>query len=170
MNSRRIWALLRFTLTTLFLFVVWVLFSADTGGFSLLFGFFASLLTASLTYHIFLPEHEANLRFFVPRFWYLVRYLFLMVASLYISSFQVVKAVISANTNPRIVHFRTRLRSDIARTVLANSITFTPGTMTLDLNDDHLTVHWLLCTTTHGKAAGEAIKTKLEHMLGRTWL
>jgi multicomponent Na+:H+ antiporter subunit E len=42
--------------------------------------------------------------------------------------------------------------------------------MTLDLNDDHLTVHWLLCTTTHAKAAGEAVKTKLEHALGRTWL
>ncbi|NCC63968.1 MAG: cation:proton antiporter [Spirochaetia bacterium] len=170
MNIRRIWALLRFTLTTLFLFVVWVLFTADAKGLSLLFGLFASLLTSALTYHIFLPEHEGNLRFFIPRFWYLIRFLFLMIVSLYVSSFQVVKSVMSKNTNPRIVHFRTRLRSDLARTVLANCITFTPGTLTLDLNDDHLTVHWLLCTTTHAKAAGEAIKTKLEHTLGRTWL
>ncbi len=170
MNSRRVWALLRFALTSIFLFVVWVLFSADADEFSLLFGFFASLLTAALTYYIFLPEHEANLRFFIPRLWYLNRFFFLMVISLYTSSFQVVKAVISGNTNPRIVHFRTKLRSDIARTMLANCITFTPGTMTLDLNDDHLSVHWLLCSTTHAKAAGEAIKTKQEHMLGRTWL
>lgn len=170
MNSRRVWALLRFALTTIFLFVVWVLFSADTDKFSLLFGFFASLISAALTYQIFLPEHEANLRFFIPRLWHLNRFYIVIVISLYTSSFQVVKAVISGNTNPRIVHFRTKLRSDIARTVLANSITFTPGTMTLDLNDDHLSVHWLLCTTTHSKAAGEAIKARQEHLLGRTWL
>ena len=170
MNSRRAWAILRFVLTTLFLYFVWVLFTADLGLFSLLFGLGASVLTAALTYHIFLPEHEANLRFFIPHLWALLRFLFLMVLSLYQSSYQVVKAIITGNTNPRIVHFRTHLRSDLARTVLANAITFTPGTMTLDLNDDHLTVHWLLCTTTHAKAAGEAVKTKLEHALGRTWL
>lgn len=170
MNSRRTWAFIRFGLTTLFLFVVWILFSANVGFFSLLFGFFISLLSASLTYHIFLPEHEANLHFFIPRPFSLIRFFILMVAALYASSFQVVKAVITGNTNPRIVHFRTRLRSDIARTILANAITFTPGTMTLDLNDDHLTVHWLLCSTTHTKAAGQAIKTRLEHALGRTWL
>lgn len=170
MNSRRTWAFIRFGLTTLFLFVVWILISSDAGPFSLLFGLVVCLLTSALTYHIFLPEHEANLHFFVPRPFSLLRFLLLMVAALYASSFQVAKAVITGNTNPRIVHFRTRLRSDIARTILANAITFTPGTMTLDLNDDHLTVHWLLCTTTHTKAAGEAIKTRLEHALGRTWL
>jgi multicomponent Na+:H+ antiporter subunit E len=170
MNSRRIWAFIRFVLTSLFLFLVWFLFSTETELFSVLFGLGASILTASLTYHIFLPEHEAGLLFFIPRPLSLIRFLVLMVISLYASSFSVVKAVISGNTNPRIVHFRTRLRSDLARTVLANAITFTPGTITLDLNDDHLTVHWLLCSTIHAKAAGEAIKTKIEHALGRTWI
>ncbi len=170
MNNRRIWALIRFVLTSLFLFLIWLLFTTESKVFSLLFGLGASILTAALTFHIFLPEHEAGLGFFIPRPLALIRFLLLMVASLYASSFSVVKAVISGNTNPRIVHFRTHLRSDLARTILANAITFTPGTMTLDLNDDHLTVHWLLCTTMHAKAAGEAIKTKLEHALGRTWL
>ncbi len=170
MNTRRTWAIIRFALTSLFLFVIWILFTSSLGAFSLLFGFFGSILIGALTYQIFLPEHEANFRFFIPHFGALLRFLALMVYSLYHASFQVIKAIITGNTNPRIVHFRTHLRSDLARAVLANAITFTPGTMTLDLNDDHLTVHWLLCTTTHAKAAGEAIKVKLEHALGRTWL
>ncbi len=169
MNYRRTWALLRFILTTLFLFFMWILFTATTETFTLIFGLFASLLTASLTFHIFLPKHEANLKFFIPNPFYLIFFLIIMVANLYKSSFQVVKAVFTGNTNPRIVHFRTRLRSDIARTILANSITFTPGTLTLDLNDDHLIVHWLLCSTIHNKAAGETIKTNIEKTLGRTW-
>lgn len=169
MNYGRTWAILRFILTTLFLFFVWILFTATSEPFTLIFGLFASLVTASLTYHIFLPKHQASLKFILPNPFYLIIFLVLMVANLYKSSFQVAKAVFTGNTNPRIVHFRTRLRSDIARTILANSITFTPGTLTLDLNDDHIVVHWLLCSTIHNKAAGEEIKSNIEKTLGRTW-
>jgi multicomponent Na+:H+ antiporter subunit E len=54
--------------------------------------------------------------------------------------------------------------------VLANSITFTPGTITLDLNDDHLTVHWFFCNTNHSKLAGETVKGKIEKHLKKVWL
>ncbi len=169
MNYGRTWAIIRFILTTLFLFIIWILFTASTETFTLIFGLFASLLTASLTYHIFLPKHQASLNFILPNPFHLIIFLVAMVVNLYKSSFQVAKAVFTGNTNPRIVHFRTRLRSDIARTILANSITFTPGTLTLDLNDDHIIVHWLLCSTIHNKAAGEKIKSNIEKSLGSTW-
>jgi multicomponent Na+:H+ antiporter subunit E len=78
-------------------------------------------------------------------------------------------AVFTGKASPRIVHFRTRLRSDFARMVLSNSITFTPGTITLDLNDDHLTVHWFFCNTLHAKAAGEEVKGRMEGFLRRVW-
>jgi multicomponent Na+:H+ antiporter subunit E len=42
---------------------------------------------------------------------------------------------------PGIVRFRTQLSSPSARMILANSITLIPGTMTLDLQGDELTVH-----------------------------
>lgn len=169
MNYGRIWAILRFILTTLFLFVIWILFTASTETFTLIFGLFASLITASLTFHIFLPKYEVNLNYFIPNPFYLILFLILMLANVYKSSFQVARAVFTGNTNPRIVHFRIRLRSNIARTILANSITITPGTLSLDLNDDHLIVHWLLCSTIHNKAAGENIKGNIEKILGRTW-
>jgi multicomponent Na+:H+ antiporter subunit E len=80
------------------------------------------------------------------------------------------KAVFTRKANPRIVHFRTRLKSDLARMTLANSITMTPGTITLDLNDDHLTVHWFFCDTNHAKAAGEEVKGRIEKFIGNVWL
>ncbi|MDD3903648.1 MAG: Na+/H+ antiporter subunit E [Sphaerochaeta sp.] len=170
MEIRSKWKLLRFFFTNLFLFAVWVLFTADLSAFSLLAGILGSLLISALTYDIFLSEHQANLRFFLPSFWGLFKFLLFMFLELYKSSFQVLVAVITGKTNPRIVHFRTRLRSDLARATLSNAITFTPGTLTLDLNDDHLTVHWLFCNTTHTKAAGIAIKEKMEKQLGHVWL
>ncbi|MCD6415281.1 MAG: Na+/H+ antiporter subunit E [Planctomycetes bacterium] len=45
--------------------------------------------------------------------------------------------------NPGIVVIRTELKSDIAKMVLANSITLTPGTFTLDIIGDKLLIHWI---------------------------
>jgi len=42
---------------------------------------------------------------------------------------------------PGVVRFQTRLSSPVARTVLANSITLVPGTMTLNIEGNELTVH-----------------------------
>lgn len=44
---------------------------------------------------------------------------------------------------PGIVVIETRLKSDIAKMILANSITLTPGTFTLDVIGDKLLVHWI---------------------------
>lgn len=44
---------------------------------------------------------------------------------------------------PVIIHFKTDLKSRTARVLLANSITLTPGTITVSLEDDVYTVHCL---------------------------
>ncbi|AEV29121.1 multisubunit Na+/H+ antiporter, MnhE subunit [Sphaerochaeta pleomorpha str. Grapes] len=170
MKAERKWVLLRLCFTTLFLFAVWLLFTAGIGWFSLVSGFLGSLMIAALTYGIFIPYHQANIHFFLPNPFALVAYLFVLVFLIYQSSFKMLIAVITGKTNPRIVHFRTHLRSDLSRMTLANSITLTPGTITLDLNDDHLTIHWLFSTTTHAKAAGESVKGRIERIIAKVWL
>ena len=44
---------------------------------------------------------------------------------------------------PQLVYFRTNLRTNIARVALANSITLTPGTITVALNDGLFCVYCL---------------------------
>lgn len=44
---------------------------------------------------------------------------------------------------PGIVKVKTSLKSDFAKTLLANSITMTPGTITVDIIDDYLYIHWI---------------------------
>ena len=44
---------------------------------------------------------------------------------------------------PGIVVIETCLKSDIAKMILANSITLTPGTFTLDVIGDKLLIHWI---------------------------
>ena len=44
---------------------------------------------------------------------------------------------------PVLVTFHTKLRTDTARVILANSITLTPGTITVSVEGDEFTVHCL---------------------------
>ena len=44
---------------------------------------------------------------------------------------------------PGIVKVKTTLKSDLAKTLLANSITMTPGTISVDLIGDDLYIHWI---------------------------
>jgi multicomponent Na+:H+ antiporter subunit E len=164
------WRITRFVITVTALFVVWLLFTASMKPFSLVMGLAGSVLIAVLTYDVFIARHDASLFFFMPRPLALVVFLFVLVFLIYQSSIRMCAAVFHGRVNPRIVHFRTRIRSDLGRMVLANAITLTPGTITLDLNDDHLTVHWFFCNTNHAKAAGEAVKGRIEKYLGKVWL
>ncbi len=45
--------------------------------------------------------------------------------------------------NPGIVRVKTTLKSSLGRMILANSITLTPGTITVDIKEDDLYIHWI---------------------------
>jgi multicomponent Na+:H+ antiporter subunit E len=170
MTPWRKWAVVRIILTTLYLFPGWILFTGSLEPVSLAAGASFSFLIALATYQLFIDQNEAGRRSLIPRLPLFIVYLFMVIGKMYISSFQVVWKIIRGRYNPRIVHFRTRLSSDLARTILANSITMTPGTITVDMNDDHLIVHWLDAPTTHSRYAGELIKDRMERMLARIWI
>jgi multicomponent Na+:H+ antiporter subunit E len=44
---------------------------------------------------------------------------------------------------PGIVEVKTRMTSPIGKLLLANSITLTPGTLTLDVKGDRMFIHWI---------------------------
>ncbi len=69
--------------------------------------------------------------------------------------------------NPGIVRIKTSLKSEIARTFLANSITLTPGTMTVEIKDDVLYIHWIDVKTDDSELAAKIIKGPFEKLLAR---
>lgn len=56
---------------------------------------------------------------------------------------------------PSVVRVRTRLEGDLARATYGNSITLTPGTITLDVEGDDLIVHALVPGAVRGLLSGE---------------
>ncbi|OGS23066.1 MAG: hypothetical protein A2252_08070 [Elusimicrobia bacterium RIFOXYA2_FULL_39_19] len=70
---------------------------------------------------------------------------------------------------PGIVKVKTNLRSDSALTYLANTITLTPGTFTVDVDSEngYLYVHWMNVETEDIDKATEIIIGKYEKILGK---
>ncbi|MGC9471060.1 MAG: Na+/H+ antiporter subunit E [Bacteroidales bacterium] len=66
---------------------------------------------------------------------------------------------------PGIVIIKTGLKQDLAKLILANSITLTPGTFTLDIEDDRLLVHWINVRTDDVEEATRQIGERFEKYL-----
>jgi multicomponent Na+:H+ antiporter subunit E len=73
-------------------------------------------------------------------------YLMLLLKEIVLANISVAKIVLSPkmNISPCIVRLKTQLKSSLHRAILANSITLTPGTLTVQLKEDELVVHCLV--------------------------
>ena len=72
-------------------------------------------------------------------------YLFILLVEIVKANLQVIRLVLSPviEVDPCLVRFRTDLRTEAARVALANSITLTPGTLTVSLKGNNLLIHAL---------------------------
>lgn len=75
--------------------------------------------------------------------------------------------------NSGIVKVPVHVRSDYGRSMLANSITLTPGTITLECAEDrgqlYYYIHWLDVQETDPEKAGDIIKGRMEKWVRRIW-
>jgi len=99
---------------------------------------------------------------------FLVVYIPVFVYHLILANFDIARRVLSFKIplHPGIVKVKTGLTGDIAKLTLANSITLTPGTLTIDVVDEDLYIH---CVDVKGKNEAENrqnISTSFEKILG----
>ena len=79
------------------------------------------------------------------RYFWLMLYFFIFLWECIKANFDVAYRVLHPGMpiKPGIVKVKLKVRSAIGKTMLANSITMTPGTISVDLIDDELYVHWI---------------------------
>ena len=96
-----------------------------------------------------------------------VIYAFVFFKELVKSNIDVAFRVINPSLpiNPGIVEVKTRLQSPLGRLVLANSITLTPGTLTVETQEDSFFIHWIDVSSPDIQAATEEIVRKFEKYL-----
>jgi len=100
-------------------------------------------------------------------FLYLLIYIFVFIKELVISNFDVARRVVDPKLpiKPGIIKVKTILHSNIGKTILANSITLTPGTLTVDIKDEYLYIHWIEIKHNDLEGATRDIVAKFEKYL-----
>jgi multicomponent Na+:H+ antiporter subunit E len=78
---------------------------------------------------------------------HILSYLASFVVALVRANFDLAGRVLSPSLpiRPAMVEVRTRLKSPLGKLLLANTITLTPGTLTVDVIGDRLQIHWVYC-------------------------
>ncbi|MCL2365953.1 MAG: Na+/H+ antiporter subunit E [Oscillospiraceae bacterium] len=96
----------------------------------------------------------------------LITYPFWLVGQIYLSGFFVIKMIV-LGARADIVHFNTRLNSNVLKVIMGNSITLVPGSITLDYHDSEYTVVWMRAKNASKPKgdSGNAVKGKLEARL-----
>lgn len=74
---------------------------------------------------------------------FVVIYIPVFIWKLILANLDVARRVLSIKIplNPGILKVKTNIKSDIGKLTLANSITLTPGTLSIDVDDDNIYVH-----------------------------
>ncbi|MDY0098994.1 MAG: Na+/H+ antiporter subunit E [Bacteroidales bacterium] len=126
---------------------------------------------AVITSLLFAGRYFKNLgKFLQPAryLWFLV-YLFIFIIECIKANFDVAYRVLhpAMPIRPGIVKIKTTLRSGFAKTMLANSITMTPGTITVDIIDDSLYVHWIYVSSEDPEVYTRRITGKFEKYIKR---
>ncbi len=123
--------------------VVWVLVTASLRPDELLVGGLAVLIVALATRTLW--GTYSGIRISPKAFVYAIAYFFLFLRELVKANLDVAMRVLNPSLpiRPGIVEVRTGMKSQLGKLVLANSITLTPGTLTLDVRDDRMFIHWI---------------------------
>ncbi len=97
----------------------------------------------------------------------MIWYLIVFIIALINSNLDVARRVLTPSLpiNPGIVKFKTKLTTNYSKMVLANSITLTPGTLTIDIVDDTFYIHWIDVKTTDPEKAFTEIAEQFEKIL-----
>lgn len=120
--------------------------------------------------------HDKAFWFFNPaKLGALFAYVFVFAGELIKANIDVARRCFGGCTdvNPGVVKVPVDLKGDYAEAMLANSITLTPGTLTLDIAEQegktYYYIHWIDVAETDREKAGEIIKGRMEKWIRRIW-
>ena len=150
----------------------WVLITWSFTVQELAAGAVVSLAVALFAGRFFI--HEKAFWFFNPaKLFALIAYIPVFLVELIKANVDVAKRCFGGckNVNPGIVKVPVNLQSEYGQSMLANSITLTPGTITMDITEEdgqtYYYIHWIDVAAPSGEEAGKAIKGTLEKWVGR---
>jgi multicomponent Na+:H+ antiporter subunit E len=149
--------------TFFFMLAFWVMLSGMFDPFHLSLGVVCCLLVAQFSSHLLFKEQRFNLS--ARQTLGLLLYQPWLFWEIALSSIQVAYLVMhpqmKKKMDPQLIRFKTKLKTQFARVTFAQSITLTPGTITVSINGDEMTVYALT------NSAAESLPGEMERRIAR---
>ncbi|MCD6276377.1 MAG: Na+/H+ antiporter subunit E [Thermoplasmata archaeon] len=161
----------RFAYAFIIYLIIWCIFIYSPGidlrhfiqEFSV--GIVFSLIAAGLSYEHLSMRGLKNLS--PRRIWWAIKYVPVFIWAMIKANIDVAYRVLhpARPIKPGIVRIRTSLKNPVGKLALANSITLTPGTMTMQIVKDRYYIHWIYVRSEDEEEAGKDIKGNFEKYL-----
>jgi multicomponent Na+:H+ antiporter subunit E len=146
------------------LYAFWLLLSGHYDLFHLSLGLICSLLVAFISHDLLIENISAPKRIRKARRF--ISYVPWLIYQIVLANLHVAYLVLNPKAiDPRIVRFKTRLKSQFSMVTLGNSITLTPGTITMDIIDGEFYVHAL-----SKKVADDLLSGEMERRVAHVYL
>ncbi len=146
---------MRLVSTLLVLFAFWLLLSGFFTAFLMVAGAVTALAVVLFSRRMDIVDHEGHPVHLAPRA--LLVYWPWLIKEIMKSGWQVSTIILqpSLPVSPQLVRIRATQKTDVGRTVFANSITLTPGTISVEVGRDEFLVHALTHSSARELAKGE---------------
>lgn len=133
---------MRTVIAAILIFIFWFLLSGHTEPLLISIGIVSTLFVVYLSHRMNIIDRESHPIHLSFR---LARYHLYLGKEIVLSNIDVIKRILSPGKtiSPCVVTLPAEQKSDLGKVIYANSITLTPGTVTLELSGEQLKVHAL---------------------------
>ena len=132
----------------------WLLWSGHYTSLLITFGVVSSLFVAFTAKKMYVADAEGHP---VHMLFRLIFYVPWLVWAIVKSNIDIAARILNPRLpiSPRVIKVKTSQKTDLGRVIYANSITLTPGTVTVDVDGDELVVHALTLGTAEDLESGD---------------
>ncbi len=144
-----------FLITTIAMFIFWILLSGEFTFILITSGVVASLIAAYLSHDIFIGK--ADFKTETGRIFKFIVYVPWLLWEIILANVEIAYLVLNPKplVDPQLVRFKPDLKTDLGIVTLAHSITLTPGTVTVKANREEFVIHAIWQKSAEGIIDGE---------------
>lgn len=156
LTSRRV-------ILSILLTFIWCVLNEQFNIATILSGIFVSFITFFLL-RLIQPDIKKTYSYNISGI-RLIFFIFVVFKEIYVSAYKAIKHILKNEINPQFVATSTRIKRPWLQALIANSITLTPGTVTIHLHEGNYTILWLYPLTIRQKDINRHLIHEFEAVL-----
>ena len=149
------------------LFVAWIVLSGAFDLFHLGLGVLSAAVVTFLSSDLLMADRERRLWSRIVEAYRFMGYLCWLLVQIVLANLHVLRLALTPagirDVDPEVIRFKCGLRSEFSRYILANSITLTPGTVTIRVDGDEFWVHAI------SKVSARSLSGEMEARIARVF-